>query len=160
MAHSHPHGHDHSGHDHSHAPAVTGDNERKVLVTFVIIFAYMLVEMAGGLLSGSLALLADASHMLTDAVALGLASAAFRLGRRAADGRRTFGYLRLEVIAGFVNAITLFGIVAWIIYEAIQRFQQPHEILAGPMLGVAIVGLLVNLSVFWYLSRGDSEHVN
>lgn len=162
MAHSHPHGHDHDhgGHDHSHTPAVTGDNERKVLVSFVIIFAYMLVEMAGGLLSGSLALLADAGHMLTDAVALGLAYAAFRFGRRAADGRRTFGYLRLEVIAGFVNAITLFGIVFWIVYEAIRRMQEPYEILAGPMLGIAIVGLLVNLFVFWYLSRGDSEHVN
>src|SRR5690606_25044670 len=107
-AHEHSSHHDHSGHDHSHTPAVTTENERKVLVSFLIIFGFMIVEVIGGLWSGSLALLADAGHMLTDAVALGLAYAAFRFGRRAADGRRTFGYLRLEVIAGLVNALTLF----------------------------------------------------
>ncbi len=158
MSHSHEHGHGH--HDHSHAPAVTGDNERKVLVAFVITFSFMIVEAVGGFVSGSLALIADAGHMLTDAVALALAYAAFRFGRRAADLRRTFGYLRLEVIAGFINAITLFLIVAWIVFEAWSRFRQPQEILAGPMLAVAVIGLLVNVFVFWYLTRGDSEHVN
>lgn len=162
MTHAHEHSshHDHSGHDHSHTPAVTTENERKVLVSFLIIFGFMIVEVIGGLWSGSLALLADAGHMLTDAVALGLAYAAFRFGRRAADGRRTFGYLRLEVIAGLVNALTLFGIALWILYEAIQRLREPHEVLTGPMLGIAVVGLLVNLFVLWYLTRGDSEHVN
>lgn len=154
---SHSHDHDH---DHSHTPAVTGDNERKVLVAFVIIFSFMIVEAVGGYLSGSLALLADAGHMLTDAVALALAYAAFRVGRRAADARRTFGYARFEVIAGFINAITLFGIVVWIVYEAVQRFRQPVEILSGPMLAVAVAGLLVNVFVLWLLTRGDTEHVN
>ncbi|QEM83024.1 cation diffusion facilitator family transporter [Halomonas binhaiensis] len=158
MAHSHSH--DHHDHDHSHAPTVTAGNERKVLLSFFLIFSFMIVEVAGGLISGSLALLADAGHMLTDAVALALAYAAFRFGRRAADAKRTFGYLRFEVIAGFVNAVTLFAIVLWIIYEAWQRFQAPHAVLAGPMLGVAVVGLLVNVVVFWILTRGDSEHVN
>ncbi len=159
MAHSHDHhGHDH--HDHAHTPAVTDANERKVLLSFYLIFAFMLVEVAGGILSGSLALLADAGHMLTDAVALALAYAAFRYGRRAADDRRTFGYLRFEVIAGFVNAITLLGIVLWIIFEAWQRLQTPRPVLAGPMLAVAIAGLIANALVFWILTRGDSEHVN
>ncbi|MBN7795888.1 cation diffusion facilitator family transporter [Parahaliea mediterranea] len=158
MSHSHSHSHDH--HDHSHAPTVTGDNERKVLLSFLLIFAFMIVEVVGGLLSGSLALLADAGHMLTDAAALALAYAAFRFGRRAADAKRTFGYLRFEVVAGFINAITLFAIVAWIVYEAWQRFQQPQVVLAGPMFGVAVAGLLVNILVFWILTRGDSEHVN
>jgi cobalt-zinc-cadmium efflux system protein len=129
-------------------------------MSFLLIFTFMIVEVVGGLASGSLALLADAGHMLTDAAALALAYAAFRLGRRAADARRTFGYLRFEIIAGLLNAITLFAIVAWIGYEAWQRFQEPHVVLAGPMLGVAIAGLLINILVFWILTRGDSEHVN
>lgn len=153
-------GHDHSGHDHDHTPTVTRDNERKVLLSFSLIFTFMIVEVVGGLVSGSLALLADAGHMLTDAAALGLAYLAFRFGRRLADSRRTFGYLRFEVVAGFVNAITLFAIVVWIGFEAWRRFQAPSVVLAGPMLAVAVVGLLVNVLVFWILTRGDAEHVN
>lgn len=162
MSHSHSHGHSHDdhSHDHSHAPTVTSDNERKVLLSFFLIFTFMIVEVIGGLISGSLALLADAGHMLSDAAALALAYAAFRFGRREADSKRTFGYLRFEVLAGFINAITLFAIVVWIVYEAWQRFQEPHVILAGPMLSVAIAGLLINVMVFWILTRGDSEHVN
>ncbi|WP_435171586.1 cation diffusion facilitator family transporter [Falsirhodobacter sp. 1013] len=158
MSHSHL-GHDH-GHDHSHVPTVSGANERKVLLSFFLIFGFMLVEVVGGILSGSLALLADAGHMLTDAAALALAYAAFRFGRRAADSKRTFGYLRFEVIAGFLNALTLFGIVGWIVYEAIERFRQPGDILASPMMLVAIVGLLINLLVLWIMTRGETEHVN
>ena len=156
MAHSHAeHGHDHD-HDHSHTPTITSDNERKVLLSFGLIFTFMVVEVVGGLLSGSLALLADAGHMMTDAAALALAYAAFRFGQRAADSKRTFGYLRFEVVAGFVNAVTLFAIVGWIVYEAWERFQEPQPILAGPMFGVAVAGLLVNILVFWILTRGDS----
>ncbi len=161
----HGHGHDHGGghshdHDHSHVPVVTRDNERKILLSFLIIFAFMFVEAVGGYLSGSLALLADAGHMLTDAIALGLAYAAFRLGNRAADAQRSFGYARFEVIAGFMNALTLFGIVAWILYEAVERFRDPGPVLAGPMFAVALIGMLVNLFVLWFLTRGDSDHVN
>ena len=162
MSHSHSHqdsGHGHD-HDHSHVPTVTSANERKVLLSFVLIFAFMVVEAVGGVLSGSLALLADAGHMLTDAAALALAYAAFRVGRRAADSKRTFGYLRMEVIAGFVNAVTLFAIVGWIGYEAWMRFSEPQEILAGPMMLVAIVGLLVNILVLWIMTRGETDHVN
>jgi cobalt-zinc-cadmium efflux system protein len=154
------HSHDHHDHDHSHAPTVTGANERKVLLSFVLIFGFMLVEAVGGVLSGSLALLADAGHMLTDAAALALAYAAFRLGRRAADSKRTFGYLRFEVLAGFLNAVTLFGISVWIIYEAWVRLTTPSPILAGPMMFVAVAGLLVNLVVLWIMTRGETDHVN
>lgn len=158
-SHDHGHSHDHD-HDHTHAPTVTGANERKVLISFALIFTFMVVEAVGGVLSGSLALLADAGHMLTDAAALALAYAAFRFGRRAADSKRTFGYLRFEVIAGFVNAMTLFAIVAWIGYEAWRRFFNPAQILAGPMMVVAVIGLLVNVLVLWIMTRGDTEHVN
>lgn len=162
MSHHH-HSHDHSCHSHhghSHAPEVSGANERKVLLSFFLIFSFMIVEVIGGLISGSLALLADAGHMLTDAAALALAYAAFRFGRKAADTKRTFGYLRFEVIAGFINAITLFVIVGWILFEAWERFSEPQPVLAGPMMAVAIAGFVVNILVFWILTRGDSEHVN
>ena len=155
--------HDHAGHDHaghSHAPAVNRTNEHVVLAGLVLTAGFMVVEIIGGLMSGSLALIADAGHMLTDALALGLAWAGFRLGRRASDGKRTFGYLRLEVIAGFVNALALLLLTAWIAYEAIMRLLEPGPVLAGPMLLVAIAGLLVNITVFFILMRGDKDHIN
>ena len=153
-------GHDHAGHDHSHTPMVSAANERVVLIGFLLTAGFMVAEIVAGLLSGSLALIADAGHMLTDAAALLLAWAAFRFGRRASDGQRTFGYMRLEVVAGLINAVTLFALVAWILYEAVQRFTTPHEVLAGPMFIVAVLGLAVNVAVFLILARGDKEHVN
>jgi cobalt-zinc-cadmium efflux system protein len=161
----HDHGHDHSGHSHdhaghSHAPEVSAANERVVLIGFLLTAGFMVAEVVAGLLSGSLALIADAGHMLTDAAALLLAWAAFRFGRRASDGKRTFGYMRLEVVAGLINAVTLFALTGWIIYEAIQRFMTPHEVLAGPMFVVAVLGLVINIAVFLVLARGDKEHVN
>ncbi|WEK03695.1 MAG: cation diffusion facilitator family transporter [Candidatus Devosia phytovorans] len=156
-------GHDHSGHDHaghSHAPTVSAGNERVVLIGFLLTAGFMFAEVIAGVLSGSLALIADAGHMLTDAAALLLAWAAFRFGRRASDTKRTFGYMRLEVVAGLINAVTLFILVGWIIHEAIQRFMTPHEVLAGPMFVVAVLGLVINVAVFIVLSRGDKEHVN
>jgi cobalt-zinc-cadmium efflux system protein len=161
-------GHEHGGHghgdddhaNHSHAPAVSAANESVVLIGFLLTGGFMVAEVVAGLLSGSLALIADAGHMLTDAAALLLAWAAFRFGRRASDGKRTFGYMRLEVVAGLIIAVTLFALVGWIVYEAIQRFMTPHEVLAGPMFVVAVLGLVVNIVVFLVLARGDKEHVN
>lgn len=164
--HNHPHDHDHAGHDHgheghSHAPAVSSTNEKVVLAALILTAGFMVVEIIGGALSGSLALIADAGHMLTDAAALALAWAGFRLGRRASDGKRTFGYLRFEVVAGFVNALALLGLTLWILYEAAMRLLAGnHTILAGPMLAVAVGGLLVNALVFFILTRGDKEHIN
>lgn len=154
------HEHDHFGHDHSHAPSVSASNERVVFIGFLLTGGFMLAEVVAGFLSGSLALIADAGHMLTDSAALLLAWSAFRFGRRASDSQRTFGYMRLEVIAGLINAVTLFALVGWILYEAIQRFFTPHEVLAGPMFIVAVLGLVVNVVVFLVLSSGDKEHVN
>ncbi|WP_116653417.1 cation diffusion facilitator family transporter [Pelagibacterium sediminicola] len=159
--------HTHQEHDHgqgegahSHAPRVGANNERVVFAGFLLTASFMVAEIVGGLLSGSLALIADAGHMLTDAAALALAWAGFRLGRRVSDSRRTFGYMRFEVLAGFINAITLFLLVAWIAYEAVNRLFAPQPVLAGPMFVVAVLGLLVNLGVFWMLHQGDTEHVN
>jgi cobalt-zinc-cadmium efflux system protein len=168
-AHDHDHAdheHDHAGHDHgheghSHAPAVSTTNEKVVLAGLVLTAGFMVVEIIGGALSGSLALIADAGHMLTDAAALALAWTGFRLGRRASDGRRTFGYLRFEVVAGFVNALALLGLTGWILYEAAMRLIAGEQtILAGPMLAVAVAGLVINALVFFILSLGDKDHIN
>ena len=163
MPHDHDHHHNHDpshAHGHRHAPSVSAANERVVLTGFALTASFMLVEVIGGVLSGSLALIADAGHMLTDAAALLLAWVGFRIGRRASDARRTFGYMRFEVLAGLLNAVTLFALVIWIVWEAAQRLRSPGEVLAGPMLAVAVVGLLVNCLVFWILHRGDQSHVN
>lgn len=166
----HAHGHDHHGHDHDHdhghghhhGPGhVHGaGNERAVFWGFLLTAGFMLAEVVGGLVSGSLALLADAGHMLTDAAALGLAWIGFRIARRAPDARRSFGYARFEVLAGLANAVTLFIVVAWIAVEALERLQAPQPVLAGPMALVALVGLIVNIGVFTMLIRADREHVN
>jgi cobalt-zinc-cadmium efflux system protein len=131
-----------------------------VLVGFLITFGFMVFEVAGGVLSGSLALIADAGHMLTDALALALAWAGFRFGRCMSDRKRTFGYQRLEVLAGFVNAVALIALVVWIAWEAAWRLLDPQPILTGPMLAVAVLGLAVNIGVFLVLRRGDTDHVN
>lgn len=156
----HQHSHDHSEHGHSHAPRVSAGNERAVLIGLCLTGSFMVAEVIGGYLSGSLALIADAGHMLTDTVALFLAWLGFRLGRRPADIRRSFGYSRLEVLAGLINALSLFALVGWIAYEAVQRFLAPEEVLAGPMFVVAVLGLIVNLVVFRILSGADADHVN
>ena len=156
--HTHDHAHDHAG--HSHAPKVSRSNERAVLIGLCLTGGFMVAEVVGGYLSGSLALIADAGHMLTDTVALFLAWLGFRLGSRPADARRSFGYSRLEVLAGLVNALALFALVGWIAYEAVQRFFNPEDVLAGPMFAVAVLGLLVNLVVFRILSGADADHVN
>lgn len=135
-------------------------NEKVVLIGFALTFGFMIAEVVGGIVSGSLALIADAGHMLTDAAALALAWAAFHFGRRVSDGLRTFGYMRFEVLAGFINAVTLFGLVGWIVYEAVHRVFTPEPILAGPMLIVAVLGLAINIAVFFTLRQGDKDHVN
>src|SRR5260370_41959537 len=104
----------------------------------------MVVEVGGGLMSGSLALLADAGHMVSDAAALGMSWAELRLGKRAADTERTYGYKRLEVLVAFVNGCTLFAIAGWIIIQAIRRFTAPVEVLGGPLRVVALAGRLSN----------------
>src|SRR5210317_2437696 len=119
--HAHSHDHDHTHHDHSHAPPVSQDNERRIFIAMLLTGGFMVAEIIGGLLSGSLALIADAGHMATDTAALALAWFAFRLSRRPADPRRSYGFHRGEVLAAFVNGLAMIVLVAWIVIEAIQR---------------------------------------
>jgi cobalt-zinc-cadmium efflux system protein len=125
-----------------------------------IIVLFMVVEIVGGLISGSLALLADAGHMVSDAAALGFSWLALRIGRRAATSRMSYGYRRLEILAAFVNGLALFGIAIWITIEALQRFWQPVEVMAGTMLGVAVAGLLANIVAFLILNGGSHANLN
>ena len=134
--------------------------ERAVAIAAVLTGSYMIAEIVGGLLSGSLALLADAGHMVTDFTALILAWFAFRLARRPADTRRSYGFDRFSVLAAFVNGLSLFAIAAWITLEAYRRLDQPVEILGGMMLWVALGGLVVNILSLWVLSRGEGDNLN
>lgn len=120
----------------------------------------MAVEVVGGLWTGSLALLADAAHMLTDAGGLGLALLAVRFAERAATPQKTYGYVRTEVLSALANAVVLLLLTVYILYEAYQRFLDPPAITPGPMLVVAVVGLLVNLVSMRLLSAGSSESLN
>lgn len=150
-------------HAHTHGsdiPASSHESERRLLLAMWLTGGFMLVEVVGGLYAGSLALLADAGHMLTDTAALGFAYFAFRVARRPPDPRRSYGYHRFPVLAAFVNGVTLIGIVAWIAVEAVSRLREPVEILDGPMLAVAVVGLVVNLVALRILHGGDQGNLN
>lgn len=142
-----------------HAQSLSA-NRRRVQLALVLTAVFMVVEVAGGLLSGSLALLADAGHMLTDTMALALAALAFRVSARPADSKRSFGYHRFQILAAFVNGLTLLLIVGWILFEALQRFMDPPAVTGSLMLAVAGAGLLVNLVVFAILHGGDQENLN
>lgn len=158
---SNHHGHDHNhNHSHDHAPTVTADSEKRVRWALMLTAGFMVVEIIGGWLSGSLALLADAGHMFSDSASLGMALVAFRLAARVPDQSRTFGYQRFQVLAAFVNGLTLFAIAIWIVYSAIGRLLSPVEVLAGPMMTIAVIGLLVNIASFAILHRGDSGNIN
>lgn len=146
----------HQGHDHGHIPK----NERKIALAAGLTGAFMIAEVVGGVVSGSLALIADAGHMLTDFASLVLAWFAFRIARRPADWKRTYGFDRFSVLAAFVNGLSLFAIAAWIVYEAIERLREPGEILGGLMLWVAVGGLVINILAFFVLTRGGSENLN
>jgi cobalt-zinc-cadmium efflux system protein len=148
-----------AGHDHAHH-RTTVDNQRRVFWAMLLTGGFMLAEVTGGIVAGSLALIADAGHMLTDAAALALAWAAFRLGHWPRDARRTYGYHRFQVLAAFVNGLTLIAIVGSIAIEAVRRLFAPIEVLGGLMLVIAGLGLLVNLAAFEILRRGDRENLN
>ncbi len=135
-------------------------NSRRVLIALVLTGTFMIVEVIGGILSGSLALLADAGHMLTDTMALALAALAFRVSSRPADSKRSYGYQRFQILAAFVNGLTLLGIVGWILFEAVRRLMSPPEVMGPMMLVVASVGLLVNVFAFIVLHGGDKENMN
>lgn len=149
--------HEHGGHAHS---KTTQDNERRVLWAMILTGLFMVAEVVGGILSGSLALIADAVHMLTDFAALALSWAAFRAAHKPHDERRTYGYHRFQVLAAFVNGLTMVAVVGWILFEAVRRFFDPVEILATPMIIIAVLGLLVNIVAFALLHSGSKDNLN
>ena len=150
-----PHAH---GPEHSHHSHVA--NEHSVACAALLTGAFMIAEIVGGTLSGSLTLLADAGHMLTDFAALALAWLGFRLARRPADWRRTYGFDRFSVLVAFVNGIALFAIAAGIVIEALRRLSTPVQVSGGLMLWVAVAGLAVNVIAFLILRTGDEHNLN
>ncbi|MBA2428531.1 MAG: cation transporter [Thermoleophilaceae bacterium] len=142
-----------------HAPDRTA-NGRALGVVLVLVAAFAVVEVVGGLFTGSLALLADAGHMLSDAMALGLALLALALARRPATPKRSFGLQRAEILAALANGVTLVAIALWIFIEAFGRLAEPSPILAGPMLAVAFAGLVVNAVGAAVLARGGDRSLN
>ena len=143
----------HDGQDHG--AAVDASNVRRIRLVFILTAGYAAVQAVGGWLSGSLALIADSGHMVSDAAALLLALIAYRVAARAPDATRTYGFHRVRVLAALANGASLLLLVAWIAWEAIQRVGRPVEVLAGPMLLVALVGLSVNVAGALILARGN-----
>ena len=158
--HDHGHDHDHGDDDHQHGLQVpaSGSAVRPLAVALGIALLVLVVEVAGGLLTGSLALLADAGHVATDSAALVLALIAGWLARKPATAQRTFGFRRAGVIAAFVNAAALFVVAAFITWEAIGRIGDPPEIASGLMLVVAVFGLVANAAMLRVLSAGEGGH--
>jgi cobalt-zinc-cadmium efflux system protein len=133
----------------------------RLAIALGVLCTFMVVEVVGGVLTGSLALLSDAGHMLTDVLGLGMALAAIQLASRArSHPQRTFGLYRLEILAALANAALLVGVAVYVLVEAIRRFFDPHEVLAGPVLVVAVLGLFANLVAFFLLRGGASESLN
>lgn len=160
MPHDHTHPpHDHGAAAHSHVPAVV-KHEKPLWIAFGLTFAVLLVEIVGGLLSNSLALLSDAAHMATDVAALGISLVAVRLSRRPADARRSYGYARMEALGALINSSLLFLVAGYILWEAVQRFQAPQAVASGAMLGVAVLGLVANLVSMRLLAAGAGESLN
>ena len=147
-------GHSHEGHEGGR------EDKRALAIVLGLTAAFLVVEVIGGLITGSLALLADAGHMLSDAFSLGLALFAVWLAGHPVTPNRSFGYKRAEILAALVNGVTLVAISILIFYEAYRRFQEPPEILGGPMLAVAVMGIVVNIAGVLILSRSGGESLN
>jgi cobalt-zinc-cadmium efflux system protein len=137
-----------------------GKNKRRLAIAFGLTTSYMIVEAVGGFAVNSLALLADASHMLTDAAALGLALFAMRYAERPATPQKSFGYYRVEVLAALANAVVLLLISFYILYEAWRRFSRPPEVTSWPMLIIATIGLMVNLVAVRLLAGSAGHSLN
>ena len=156
-AHSHDHTHDHA-HDHHHG----GDekNESRIAIAALLTGGFMGVELVGGIIAGSLALIADSGHMLSDFGSLALAWIGFRMARRPADARRTFGLRRFPVLAAFVNGLAVFAVAVWIVIEAVQRLFSPHAVEPTLMLWIAAGGLAMNVVSFFVLHGADHGNLN
>jgi cobalt-zinc-cadmium efflux system protein len=152
-----------AGHDHHHGSVANAAHRHRgrLWAAFALLGALMVVEAVTAFRTGSLALLSDAGHMFTDVLGIGMALAAITATRRAgADPQRTFGLYRLEVLAALANAVLLSGVAVYVVVEAVRRFGDPPEVLAGPMLVVALLGLLANVGAFALLRSGAKESIN
>lgn len=146
------------GHSHDHGSR--GANTRALTIALTLTAGFMIAEIVGGILSGSLALLSDAAHMFTDTAGLAIALAAIRIGQKAADSRRTFGYQRFEILAAAFNALLLFAVGIYILYEGYRRFFEPVAVQSLSMIGIATAGLVVNLISARLLSAGKDSSLN
>ncbi|ENV48624.1 hypothetical protein P255_00131 [Acinetobacter brisouii CIP 110357] len=149
----------HHGHEHHHA-AASENNSKKLWLALGLTSSFLIVEVIAGFLTQSLALLSDAAHMFTDAAALAVALIAIKIGKLPADDKRTFGYQRFEILAALFNALMLFLVAVYILYEAYVRFSQPPEIQSLGMLVVAILGLVINLIAMKILMSGVDDSLN
>jgi cobalt-zinc-cadmium efflux system protein len=145
---------------HSHGNSASSQHVGRLKMVFLITFGVMIAEVIAGVVSGSLALLADAGHMLTDVAGIGLALLAIYFAARPATEGRTYGWYRLEILAAVVNAMLLFAVGIWVLYEAWQRFSDPPEIRSGLMLSVAMVGLVANAISARLLMEGQRQSLN
>lgn len=150
------------GHAHGsgHAHGGRGANRKRLTVTLALVITYMIAEVIGGLVTNSLALLADAGHMLSDAAALALSLFAIWIAQRPATSRRTYGYHRTEILSALANGATLVAVSIYIFVEAWERFRSPPDVAGGLMMIVAVGGLIVNLTGLWILNAGRSESLN
>lgn len=151
------HDHDHAGHSHSH---VTTTNRNRLILSLVMIAGFMVVEVVVGFLAGSVALVADAGHMLVDALAIALSLVALHLAARPAKGSMTFGLKRVEILSAQVNGITLFVLAGYVIYESVHRLIEPSNVLGGWVLVTAAIGAVVNIVVLFILSGADRRSLN
>jgi len=143
-------------HNHSHSHNYTS-NKKALFISFLLISTFMIVEGIGGIVTNSLALISDAGHMLSDAVALGLSLLALKLGERKATSSNTYGYRRFEIIAAALNGLTLIGISLYIFVEAFSRFTHPPHVESVGMLTISIIGLFINVIAAWVLMSGDKD---
>jgi len=150
-----------TGHIHGSPIRAGSRHQRRLALVLGLVVVSMVAEVVAGLLTNSLAVLSDAGHMATDALGLGMALAAIVAADRADHaGQRTFGLYRLEILAALANAILLFGVAGYVLYEAAKRLQSPPDVLSGPMLVVAVIGLVVNLVGWRLLRKGAAESMN
>ncbi|WP_293830872.1 cation diffusion facilitator family transporter [uncultured Corynebacterium sp.] len=147
--------HDHAHHDHAHGAPL-----RALAVALAITGTVFVAEVAGGLLSGSMALLADAMHMLSDAAGLIISLIAIIVGQKAASATATYGYRRVEVLAALINAVAVLSISVWIVVEAVRRLRDPQPVETAPMMAVALIGLIANAASAWVLARHREGSIN
>ncbi|HMX71360.1 MAG TPA: cation diffusion facilitator family transporter [Solirubrobacterales bacterium] len=155
------HDHDHSEEGHSHGiGSYRGADRKALLIAALLTGGFMVAEAVGGVITGSLALLADAGHMLSDSFSLFLALFAVSIAARPATAKRTFGYKRAEILAALVNGVLLVLVSLWVVYEAIGRLDDPVEVMGGGMMAIAVLGLIINVVAFLVLWKGGGESLN